>query len=295
MKQPSHVKSRPEKAPLLKPRTNFYHNAYPCIDKDKLGEIAKNRDAAAFANIHAALVEHGYRFESILFNYALTEGGEPIQSDHHRIQKGDIIVTVTRPPLHDEVFCTKKYVPRSGTDLERWIFDAVHRWLAICSRSQLRLSDRVVAAWEATVRRERNGSVGETPADFIVSQNCDARLKEWSSLDPAIRPHRLNHGSDYRSLGCFLHLPRIEDLDCRLIICFGMGSMENLIWSRIVRTHFDRWFDEPVFALAEMDLNGIPETPQTLHFADDIPVRVLLELSADDPLFGEDEADRAAA
>ena len=284
MKIPPSSPSPPSNLEPAPPRPNFYHNAYPCIDKDKMGEIAKNRDAAAFANIHAALVEHGYRFESILFNYALTENGEPIQSDHHRIRKGDMIVTVTRPPLHDEVFCTKKYVPRSGTDLERRIFDAVLRWLEICSRNQLRLSEPVVAAWEARLRRELASPPRETPADFTVSQNCDARLKEWSPLGSAARPHRLNHGSDYRSLGCFIHLPRIEDLDCRLLVCFGMGSLENLIWSRIVRTHFDRWFDEPVFALAEMDLNGIPETPQTLHFADDIPVRVLMELSADDPL-----------
>ena len=116
MKIPPSSPSPPSNLEPAPPRPNFYHNAYPCIDKDKMGEIAKNRDAAAFANIHAALADHGYRFESILFNYALTENGEPIQSDHHRIRKGDMIVTVTRPPLHDEVFCTKKYVPRSGTD-----------------------------------------------------------------------------------------------------------------------------------------------------------------------------------
>ena len=298
MNRPNHPqattwKRRAQSRPGRRPQV--FHNAYPCIYKDKQGELAKNRDSAAFAEVLAGLFDHGCQLGSILFNYALTEGSEPIQNDHHHIQRGDVIVTVTRPPLHDEAFCTKKYVPRSGTELERRIFDAVNRWLSICSRSQLRLSDRVVAAWEARVRRDLDQPAGETPADFTFSQVCDARLKEWSALDAGGRTHRVNHNRDYRSLGCFLHLPAFEGLDCRLIVSFGMGSLENLVWNHIVRTRFDHWFDEPVFALAEMDLNGIPETPQTLFFSDDIPVRLLMELSADDPLFGEDEAGRVAA
>ncbi|MCB1086127.1 MAG: hypothetical protein KDM63_03705 [Verrucomicrobiae bacterium] len=282
---------------LKKPdrRPRVFHNAYPCIDKDKQGELAKNRDAAAFAEILGALNDHGCQHGSMLFNYALTDGSEPIQDDHHQIRRGDVIVTVTRPPLHDLTFCTKKYVPRSGTELERLIFEAVNRWLAICSRSQLRLSDPVVKAWEARVRRELGQFMGETPADFLVSQNLDARLREWRSLNPAARSHRLDHNRDYRSLGCFLHLPAFEGLDCRLIVSFGMGSRENLIWNHIVRTRFDHWFDAPVFALAEMDLNDIPDTPQTLFFSEDVPVRVLLELTADDPLFGQELADEIAA
>ena len=74
-----------------------------------------------------------------------------------------------------------------------------------------------------------------------------------------------------------------------------MASLENHVWSDIVRTRFDRRFDEPIFALAEMDLNGIPANPQPLHFTNRIPVHLLMELTADDPLFNGEMADRAAA
>ena len=38
------------------------------------------------------------------------------------------------------------------------------------------------------------------------------------------------------------------------------------------------WLDEPVFALAKMDLNHLPQDPVTLQFAHDIPVKVLKEV-----------------
>lgn len=276
------------------PAPRVYHNAYPCLQRGKKSELAKNRDAAAFTEIMAALTPRGYAFESILFNYAAASDSK-VRVDYQFIRSQDLIVMVTRPPRHDETVGTRKYVPRSGNELERQIFAALDCWLQICSRNQLRLTDLVVAAWEASLASRSAGQPIETPADFIFSQNCDARLKEWHTREIGGRVCRLKYGSDYRSIGCFLHLPRIEHLGCHLIVSFGMGCLENLIWSRIVRTRYGRWFDKPVFALAEMDLNRIPVEPVTLHFAEEIPVRLLLEVSSEDSRVTGTGQERAAA
>ncbi len=271
----------PEAVP---PVTRAFHNAYPCLVRGSKSELAKNRDAAAFTEIMSALSGRGCQFESIIFNYAqdcAEDSAAGVIDDFRFLHRDDLLVMVTRPPLHDEMEGHRKYVPRSGTSLERCVFDAVSDYLRVCSRAHLRLQERVVTAWEEGGRVAPVGEITPTHADFKFCQNCDARLKSWNTLDQARRAHRVDHGREYRSLGCFLHVPHIAEFGCRLIVSFGMGSLENLIWNRIVRTRYSRWLDEPVFALAEMDLNQIPQDPVTLHFADDVPVKILMEVPSD--------------
>ena len=283
MKTPPSFPELPDVSDLNPDPRRVFHNAYPCLVRGKRGELAKNRDAAAFTEMMSGLGLLGYRFESIIFNYALATGamdGVGIE-DFRFVRSGDLVVMVTRPPLHDLQVQNRKYVPRSGTRLEQQIFGAVSRFLEICSRTHLRLHEDVIKAWEKELDPASPGERTQTPADFKFCQNCDARLKSLNTRDPASRARRLDHGREYRSIGCFIHVPFIEELGCRLIVSFGMAGMENLIWNRIVRTRFDRWLKEPVFALAEMNLNRIPKEPVTLNFVDDIPVKVLIEVPVD--------------
>lgn len=258
------------------PQPHVYHHAYPCLIRGSRSELAKNRDAAAFTEMMQALNQRGYEFDSMIFNYALNESQPASPFDDFRfLKRDDLILMVTRPPVHDHLEGNRKCVPQSGTLLERQIFKAVSDYLRICSRARLRLQDRVVHAWE---QRADGKHRAEPFADFQFCQNCDARLKSRTTLDLARRAQRMNHCFDYRSIGCFIHIPQIAGFGCRVIVSFGMGSLENLIWNRIVRTRFSRWLDAPVFALAEMDLNHIPADPVTMHFADQIPVKVLMEI-----------------
>lgn len=277
MMMPRSLPSLPE---AVLPATRVFHNAYPCLVRGSKSELAKNRDAAAFTEMMAALSPRGHRFESMIFNYAQTGGADSgTAADEFRfLRQDDLILMVTRPPLHDHTAGDRKYVPQSGTPLERRIFDAVSDHLRICSRARVRLQERLVTAWEQGRGQGTGGESRSTQADFKFCQNCDARLKSWNTLDLASRARRVDHAREYRSLGCFIHVPHIEEFGCRLIVSFGMGSLENLIWNRIVRTRFDRWLDAPVFALAEMDLSAMPQDPVTMHFANDIPVKLLMEV-----------------
>ena len=283
MKTPPSFPELPDVSALDPLPRRAYHNAYPCLVRGKRGELAKNRDAAAFTEMMSGLGLDGYRFESIIFNYALAAGAKGTVGieDLSFVRSGDLLVMVTRPPLHDLQVQNRKYVPRSGTRLEQQIFGAVSRFLEICSRTHLRLQEEVVKAWEQGMGSAPLGERIQTPADFKFCQNCDARLKSLNTLDLASRARRLDYGRDYRSIGCFIHVPFIEEFGCRLIVSFGMAGMENLIWNRIVRTRYDRWLKEPVFALAEMNLNRIPKEPVTLNFVDEIPVKVLVEIPVD--------------
>lgn len=251
-----------------------YHVTYPCSVRGRRGELAKHRDAASFCQLLGCAQARGYVFDSFIFNYASEPSLPAVEPGLDFLRPEDLLMLTTRPPLHDDVRPSRKHVPQSGSRFERRIFDAIGGYLSICSRTHVRLQPGLVQGRE----RRQGAGIHAMGADFTFCQNCDARLRAWTTLAARERARRLRHHSDYRSLGWFIHIPQVEGIGCGLIVSFGMGSFENLVWSRIVRTRFDRWFDAPVFAMAEMDLNKVPADPATLHFADDIPVRVLMEV-----------------
>lgn len=260
----------------------LFHVTYPCLIRGEECKLARQRDTAAFAQLMNCAARRGWDFDTLIFNYAApASGAPPIEPDLRFLRPDDLLLLTTRPPLHDPVKPSRKFVPQSGTRFEKRIFDAVGEYLSVCSRTHMRVQDSVVRTWEHRCATQPGGLRRATQADFRFCQNCDARLRAWNTLNARGRAHRLNHGSDYRSLGWFIHVPHIAEFGCRLIVCFGMGSFESLVWSRIVRTRFDHWFDEPGFALAEMDLNGLPQDPATLHFADAIPVKLLMRVPAE--------------
>ena len=104
----------PEAVP---PVTRVFHNAYPCLVRGSKSELAKNRDAAAFTEIMSALSSRGCHFESMIFNYAQTcteDSAAGVIDDFQFLHRDDLLVMVTRPPLHDEMEGHRKYVPRSA-------------------------------------------------------------------------------------------------------------------------------------------------------------------------------------
>ena len=69
----------------------------------------------------------------------------------------------------------------------------------------------------------------------------------------------------------------IPEYGCGLVVSFGMGGWETLIWNRIVRTRYPEWINRPCFVVGEFDMNGLPAGPATLKFVDQIKVDILLE------------------
>ena len=75
----------------------------------------------------------------------------------------------------------------------------------------------------------------------------------------------------------FLRASAIPEYGCGLVVSFGMGGWETLIWNRIVRTKHPEWLKRPCFVVGEFDMNGLPPRPATLRFVDQIKVDILLE------------------
>lgn len=243
---------------------HFHRFAYSAAMRD--GEVPrpfKIRDGAAFCELTAPLVELGYRYGQLIFNPPFHEKKSPrLGPDCFRfIKPDDLIVLATRPPIDDKHSGDKKRMPQSCTHLEEQIFSKCQKYLATCTRSHIELSETVGADFEW--------------AYLVFQQHKGARLKSHRRLTESRRT-TIPKGTDL-SIGFFLHTRTIPKYGCGLVVSFGMGGWETLVWNRIVRTRYSDWLRDPVFVVAEMSIGEFPQNSATLDFVDQIEPNILLE------------------
>ena len=223
----------------------------------------KIRDGAAFSEVTAPLVELGYRYGQLIYNPPFhPQKSVRLGPEYFRfIKPKDLVVLATRPPIDDSTYGDKKRLSQSCTHLEQQIFTECQKYFAICARSHIQLSETVGADFER--------------ADLIFRQHKGARLKSYRKL---LGKHRtkIPKGTDL-SIGFFLHSKTIPEYGCGLVVSFGMGGWETLVWNRIVRTRFSNWLRKPIFVVAEMTIGKFPLKSATLDFVDKIKPNILLE------------------
>ncbi len=236
----------------------------------RAGEMAKPskiRDGAAFTELTARLTKLGYEYGDIIFNSPFDpKKDKKLGREHFNfIKPKDLIVLATRPPLDDRKHGDKKHLDESSSHLEEQVFAEFRKYLAICARSHVQLTQAVGAKFER--------------ADLMFYQHKSARLKYFKRLDE-FRNKKPTKDSE-TAIGFFLRVPAIPVYGCGLLACFGMGGWETLIWNRIVRTRFPKWVNRPSFVIGQFDMRGLPPRPPTLDFVDRIKVEILLEHKID--------------
>jgi hypothetical protein len=223
----------------------------------------KIRDGAAFSEVSAPLPKLGYEYGELIFNPPFRRGKDrPLGKEHFRfIKREDLIVLTTRPPMDDKRQGDKKQMPQSRTHLEKMIFKACRKYFRVCARSHVELTRAV------GVRCKK--------ADFGFHQHRSARLKCYSRLGE-LRFTDVPRNT-HTMIAFLLRTKSIPEYGCDLLVSFGMGGWETLIWNRIVRTQYPQWLTRPVFVVAELDMRKIPARTRTLDFVDQIKPTILLE------------------
>ncbi len=256
-------------------KCRFFRFGYPCpVRPPKDPGSFQIRDGGAFMELAEPLREHGWQFETLICNYPFREGeGIPIsgREKFSFLVADDCLVQTTRPPLNDHETRNRKRISRSCSHLENAVFAELRYFFDHICREQLRLSARLVDRLAVV----RGISRQEITSRWHFRQTHDARIARTGSPDHG--RDRNHDPGDYRSLGVFLHLPAIREYGCRLIVSFGMGGFETQVWNGIIRKRFPGWLDRPGFVLAEMDLNRCPVRPETFHFVEEVPVRMILD------------------
>jgi len=223
----------------------------------------KIRDGAAFGEITAPLVDLGYRYGQLIYNPPFhPQKSSRLGPEYFRfIKPNDMIVVATRPPIDDSTSGDKKRLSQSCTHLEQQIFAECQKYFATCTRSHIELSETVGADFER--------------AYLVFQQHKGARLKSYRHLTGNKRT-KIPKEKDL-SVGFFLHTKTIPEYGCGLVVSFGMGGWETLVWNRIVRTRFSEWLRNPIFVMAEMTIGKFPQKSATLDFVDKITPNILLK------------------
>jgi hypothetical protein len=223
----------------------------------------KIRDGAAFGELTAPLAKLGYEYGEMLWNppYRRRKSRKMGRDNYEFIKPRDVVVLTTRPPLNDHTHGDKKKMLRSCTHLEDQIFRACRKFFRVCARSHVEIKKKIC------------GESEKGHLEFHMYKG--ARLKYFRRVDfhKLTRPPKGSH----RAICFFLHVKKIPEYGCGLVVSFGMGGWETLIWNRLVRTRHPEWLKRPCFAMGEFDMNGLPERPATLKFVDKIKVDILLE------------------
>jgi len=181
----------------------------------------KIRDGAAFAEVAAMLARQGYEYRDILLNFP--DQGDAVDGGPY----AGLIVMVTRPPLSAEE--ARKRVQRSNSRLETEIIDAVKPFFEKCSRDMVMLHDRVATRFGSQECRTRAEICFHQNSDWAWYKRLRGMTKDINYRDPA---------QERRTAAYLIYVPRIANRDSALLVVFGMGGNDTLLWCRILRDRY---------------------------------------------------------
>lgn len=240
-----------------------YSNARPDDDP----KLFKCRDAIAFYELAAPLLESGYKVGTTIHFYP---DDERKLTEFPAFESSDLLVLTTRPPLHDQVGIIpphRKIIHAAKTELEAVIFEALSEYFEYCTRKHVQLTKR----GEGCLRVEQSQKWGHVE---LYEYSGAEILRHYIGPEP-VKPQANHHSS----IACFLRINRLPKINCDFVASFGMDGYGTLMWNRIIRMRYPEWLASPRFVMAELVYKkAIPARPITPEFIDEgeyVEVRLL--------------------
>lgn len=241
----------------------FFHFSYLRLPPKQEPRLHELRDGNAFAELATVLTARGLAYGGLLLNYPETDDAELATLD-----RSDVVVLTTRPPLDDDDGWERNPIPKTGSSLERVVLAGAGRYFAKCRRSCIRLNrDTAAHLGPAADRAEIHF--------YIYKRSHYRRYRN---------PYGVGAGRQFgtspaaNTTAAFLVSVPLTPGGPRLLNAFGMDGATTLVWCYLLRTRFAHLLDGPRFVLAEIETTALPHRPSRLDFADEWPVRLLLDL-----------------
>ncbi len=192
------------------------------------------RDGAAFAELAAVLGSMGYGYGGLLLNFPSRQSFGRQAADIPALTPNDLLVLPTRPPISDEEEDERRKVARSHTSLEKMVLAALEPFFQICSRAHLKLSRTLSARLPKRL---------ENRANILFATYSNAAHKVYQSYTGAqwYEPEDPNITSTY-----LVYTPSVWPEGPALLLSFGMGGIETLIWNLLLRTQHSSLLEEIV-------------------------------------------------
>ena len=223
-------------------------------------KIHQQREAVAMLEIVGAFQRDGYEHGESLLNFPPTLDQPPTQQaavDVDHVKPDDVLVTVTRPALHDQEVGGKRKLPRGYTDLEEKIFEVWLEHLEVCSRQEVRLA----AAMRQEVAQgfEMRRSIGfrmKGQGAYYRDWN-DRAGSGWKSAPRA-----------FRTAGYLVRREALWQGGPAYLGIFGVDGASAVVWAWQLRHRLPELLRRPGFAMVELTCEQtVPSRPTDLAWA----------------------------
>ena len=216
------------------------------------------RDGAAFAELAAVLASMGYGYGGLLLNFPSHQSFGTQFADIPALTPADLLVLPTRPPISDEEEDERRKVARSHTFLEERVLAALDPFFEICSRAHVKLSRPLSARLPKRLANRAN---------ILFTKYSNASCKVYQSYAGAEWDEPDNPNSTITYLA---YTPNVWPDGPGLLLSFGMGGIETLIWNLLLRTQHSSLLEEIVacgqrrFIMGEMTVPAGNSQPPVL-------------------------------
>lgn len=239
------------------------------------------RDGAAFAELAAAIQPLGYEYGGLILNIPRQTKRDVTlgESDDHsgtlpadqpkwpphdnfsadEVHSSDLLVLPTRPPLDDDPGVDKRIISKSTTKLEEKVMKAVRPFFAECCRARIQFTPELASKLPPGQRGKRK---------LFFKQYDVATYKD----------------SPETTAGFLVFVPEIEPDGPSLLVAFGMGGVETLVWTHWVRVNGLQLLQdllssrEKRFVMAEFGVPRCSNIPTLLRFADRCHANKILDI-----------------
>ena len=182
------------------------------------------RDGAAFAELAPVLLCMGYSYGGLLLNYPPGESSGAPPVNIPVLTPADLLVLPTRPPISDEDEDERRIVERSHNSLEERVLSALDPFFEICSRAHVKLSRALSDTLPKKFANRANIEFTIYRKAFCKSYQSYAGT-EWD--DPDARNITMTY---------LAYTPSVWPDGPALLLSFGMGGIETLMWNLLLRT-----------------------------------------------------------
>ncbi len=229
------------------------------------------RDGAAFAELVPVLISMGYGYGGLVLNFPSRPSLATQEIDIPALTRADLLVLPTRPPLSDEQEDERRKVARSHTRLEQMVLSGLDPFFEICSRAHVRLSQTLSA--KLPVRSANRANI-----QFATYSNAAVKDYQTYSGGGWEEPDNPNMTMTYLA-----YTPRAWPGGPALLLSFGMGGIETLIWNLLLRTHYSALLEDILargerrFIMGEMTMPAGTSPPPVLLRADSYELSLILD------------------
>ncbi len=213
------------------------------------------RDGDAALEMADILSDLGYHYGELLINHP-RNGNYSDKNYEQLFSPDDLLLMTTRPPLDDHQDNSRRKIDRSGSSIEEKVFSTLRHYFRYCSRSQVTLTDSLLARFPASV-------------DNRFRQTM--KFKNYSLASYA--------GPGDNTAFFLVHIRQCWPGGPGLLCAFGMGGPETLIWAHLLRSRPDlrALVTSREFVLAEAEDRKIRRA-HSLQFTDDWSLHIAVEL-----------------